>query len=63
MHFDHKFTDTFVIYIGVEGSGRIVANNHDVSIQMGETILIPAYLQQFSIIPDKGGMKLIQVIP
>ncbi len=63
MHFDHQFTDTFVIYIGVEGSGRIVANNHDVSIQMGETILIPAYLQQFSIIPDKGGMKLIQVIP
>jgi len=63
MHFDHKFTDTFVIFIGVEGSGRIVSNNHEVSIQMGETILIPAQLQQFSIIPDNNGLKLIQVIP
>ncbi|MCC7521399.1 MAG: class I mannose-6-phosphate isomerase [Flavobacteriaceae bacterium] len=63
MHFDHKFTDTFVIYIGVEGSGRIVSNKHEVSIQMGETILIPAQLQQFSIIPENNGIKLIQVTP
>lgn len=63
MHFDHKFTYTFVIYIGVEGSGRIVSNKHEVSIQMGETILIPAQLQQFSIIPDNNGIKLIQVTP
>jgi mannose-6-phosphate isomerase len=63
MKFNHQFKDTFTIYIGVEGSGKIVANNHDVSIQMGETILIPAYIQQFTIIPDEGGMKLIQVIP
>lgn len=63
MNFDQQFKDTFVIYIGVEGSGKIVANHHEVSFEMGETILIPAYLQQFTINPDECGMKLIQVIP
>lgn len=55
--------DTFTIYIGVAGSGIIKTENDQIIIQKGESLLIPACLMHYSIIPDIGGIKLLQVIP
>lgn len=55
--------NTFIIYIGVAGSGIIKTDNDEIIIQKGESLLIPACLMHYSIIPDMGGIKLLQVIP
>ena len=63
MKFDLVLNDTFIIYVVVEGKGKIKFDENEIAIQIGETLLIPAQLQQFSIVPDSNGIKLIQVTP
>ena len=58
---DVNYLDSFVIYMCLEGSGKIASkDNEDVSLKKGETLLIPASLAQYSIIPDQN-MKLLEV--
>ena len=44
--------DSFVIYMCVEGSVRIAYNNEDETLKKGETILIPAAVREFTLIPE-----------
>ncbi len=41
--------DSFVIYMCVEGSGKIECNNKSYNIRIGETILLPACIEQVKI--------------
>lgn len=41
--------DSFMIYICVEGSAKITAENHSETIKKGETVLLPATLTTFEI--------------
>ena len=53
--------DSFVIYMCLEGSGKIISkNNEEVLLEKGESLLIPSSLVQFSIIPAPH-LKLIEV--
>jgi len=53
--------DCFVIYICIEGSGRIkYKKDETLDFSKGETILVPAILTEYSIEP-KGPVKLLEV--
>ena len=58
---DIALLDSFVIYMCLEGSGSIASKgNENELLKKGETLLIPASLFQYSIIPDQH-MKLLEV--
>lgn len=53
--------DSFIIYMCVEGSCMIeYEDKQQVFLKMGETVLVPAMLENFIIIPD-GKTKLLEV--
>ncbi|HEX9825898.1 MAG TPA: type I phosphomannose isomerase catalytic subunit [Flavobacteriaceae bacterium] len=54
-----NYHDSFMIYICVEGSARIVTENHSEIINKGETVLLPAALTSFEISADNA--KLLEV--
>ena len=57
---DYSELDSFVIFICVEGSCRIIDNEkNEVSVQAGETILLPAATQEVTIVPE-GAVKLLE---
>ena len=57
---DYSKLDSFVIFICVEGSCRIIDNEkNEVSVQAGETILLPAATQEVTIVPE-GAVKLLE---
>ncbi len=57
---DYSLLDSFVIYTCVEGQAAILYGNNDkVDISMGEAVLIPAVLNQISLIPD-GNTKILE---
>ena len=57
---DHLDKDSFVIYICVKGSVEFICNKEKTSLDMGETVLIPAALKQFFIKPKKKS-ELLEV--
>jgi mannose-6-phosphate isomerase len=54
-----NYHDSFMIYICVEGSARIVTENHSETINKGETVLLPAALTSFEI--SANNAKLLEV--
>ena len=56
---EYAHIDSFVIYMCVSGSAKLVGLDFKVEIKMGETVLIPAALNDF-IIKTKG-VKLLEV--
>lgn len=57
---DYSELDSFVIFICVEGSCNIIDNEkNEISLQAGDTILLPAAIQEVTIIPQDG-VKLIE---
>ncbi len=53
--------DCFVIYMCIDGSGKIISpGNTEVSLNKGESVLIPASLIQFSIEPEQS-MKMLEI--
>ena len=56
---DIKSFDSFVIYICLEGQGHIEHNDTRTRIGMGEVLLIPAEIEQYSLIPDDQ-IKLLE---
>lgn len=46
---NHQDKSSFVIYMCVEGKAEFSVSNQTVSIQKGETLLVPALLKEFSI--------------
>ena len=44
----------------MEGSGTIASNENTVELEAGKTVLLPAYLGEYSINTEKG-IKLLRV--
>lgn len=58
---DYSELDSFVILICVDGKCNLVDNEgNEVSIQAGETILLPAITQDIKITPVDGSVKLLE---
>lgn len=53
--------DSFIIFMCVNGKGHISYNNHDVTFQKGETVLIPSVIKEFSIITNKAELLEVYV--
>ncbi|SHI94786.1 type I phosphomannose isomerase catalytic subunit [Aquimarina spongiae] len=53
--------DSFVVFLCVEGQGKIVSENSDIPISMGETILIPSMIKNIQLESDHSDMKLLEV--
>ena len=57
---DYSELDSFVIFICVEGSCRLIDNEkNEISLQAGETVLLPATVQEVTIVPEKA-VKLLE---
>lgn len=57
---DYSELDSFVIFICVEGSCCLTDNeNNEISLQAGETVLLPATTQNITIVPDQH-VKLLE---
>lgn len=52
--------DSFIIYMCVAGKGHFYTEFHQVSIKMGECVLIPASFPKYTIKPDDA-MKLLYI--
>jgi mannose-6-phosphate isomerase len=57
---DYTLIDSFVILICVEGTGKINYGKESVSFGLGETVLIPADLNEIEIVPDLP-MNILEV--
>lgn len=57
---DFEELDSFVIYIGIEGTTTLKYDNGDVILQTGEALIKPATLQNIELIP-KMASKLLEV--
>jgi mannose-6-phosphate isomerase len=57
---DYTLIDSFIILICVQGNGSIKYGNESISFGLGETVLIPADLEEIEIIPDLP-MNIIEV--
>lgn len=56
--FDHTALDSFVVYIALNGSVRIIADGNEEELQEGEVILIPAETSEVLV---EGDAKLMEV--
>lgn len=57
---DYSELDSFVIFICVEGACRLTDNEkNEVTLQAGDTVLLPATTQEATIVPD-GAVKLLE---
>ena len=67
IEFDKEITkdisaiDSFVIYICIEGEYDICWNSESESIAKGDTILVPATLEEYSLKPKNGLVKVLEV--
>ena len=58
---DYSELDSFVIFICVEGACRITDDSqNEIAVRAGETILLPAITQEVTIVPEDGGVKLLE---
>jgi mannose-6-phosphate isomerase len=58
---DYNLLDSFVIYIGVEGSVQIETESGSEALLQGETILIPASIESVRLKPLTASAKLLEV--
>lgn len=56
--FDHSALDSFVVYIALNGSARIIADGVEETLEEGEVILIPAEVSE---VVAEGNAKLMEV--
>ncbi|NCT08968.1 MAG: hypothetical protein GW772_02645 [Flavobacteriia bacterium] len=57
---DYSQIDTFVIYICTEVFVKVLLENKEYELAMGETILIPASIKKLELVPEKKS-KLLEV--
>ena len=58
---DYNELDSFVIYICLDGSYEIETENGSETAQKGETVLIPASLENVKLSPKTASVKLLEV--
>ena len=58
---DYSELDSFVIFICVEGTCRLTDDNrNEITLCAGETVLLPAAIQEVTIVPEGGSVKLLE---
>lgn len=58
---DYSELDSFVIFICVEGSCRLMDDNqNEITLRAGETVLLPAAVQEVTIVPEGQRVKLLE---
>ena len=58
---DYSELDSFVIFICVEGACHITDDSqNEITVRAGETVLLPAVVQEVTIVPEEGGVKLLE---
>jgi mannose-6-phosphate isomerase len=58
---DYNALDSFVIYMTMEGSFDVVWEEGKESVEMGETILIPASIESVQLVPKSESAKILEV--
>ena len=58
---DFSQYDTFVIYMGIVGKVRLVWKGGEEIIDKGETVLVPAILEEFKLEPLHGEARLLEI--
>ena len=58
---DYTLLDSFVVYMCFYGSAEIKCNGSSEHIAKGETVMIPAAINQVELIPHNGNVKLLEV--
>ncbi|MBW6535153.1 MAG: class I mannose-6-phosphate isomerase [Mariniphaga sp.] len=58
---DYHYLDSFIVYMNLEGRFRIEFENREETIEQGETVLVPASLETFSMIPLTPEVKTLEV--
>ena len=61
--FDRTYNDidSFVVFLCVEGQGKVIVENHKIPMTMGETVLIPSVIKNIQLKSDHSDMKLLEV--
>ena len=57
MMLDYSELDSFVILIGLKGEGTLTADGKSVSLNAGETVLIPATAKEIKV---EGNVKFLE---
>lgn len=58
---DYSELDSFVVFICVEGACRMTDDNrNEITLNAGETVLLPAAVQEVTIVPEGGRVKLLE---
>lgn len=58
---DYSELDSFVVFICVEGACRMTDDNrNEITLKAGETVLLPAAVQEVTIVPEGGRVKLLE---
>ncbi len=58
---NYQSTDSFVVYMAINGSTKISFNHQSIFLDKGETILIPACIKNIVLYPSAGSSKLLEV--
>jgi mannose-6-phosphate isomerase len=58
---DYNELDSFVIYMTMEGSFDVIWEEGSETIEMGETVLIPASLESVQLKPKSDNVKILEV--
>ena len=58
---DFTSLDTFVIYVCLDGEYIFQWEDQTISVQKGESVLIPALIDMFTLSPVNGNVKLLEV--
>lgn len=58
---DYNTIDSFVIYMTMEGSFDIVTEEGTETVEMGETVLLPASIESVQLKPKTDSVKLLEV--
>lgn len=54
--------ESFIIYLCIRGEAHVQTNDHQVySLKKGESMLIPAGMEDFLMVPDKGNPYLLEI--
>ena len=61
MEIDYNHLDSFVIYICLDGSYDIEYEGGVESVSQGETVLIPAVIENLKLVPKSDSVKLLEV--
>lgn len=57
MEIDYSELDSFVVLIGIKGKGTLSIDGEEITFQAGETILLPAYINNVRV---EGKMKFLE---